>query len=214
MFLSILGFFWKGPVVLFCGLGMSILWGPRKGALSWDDYFMGPLPISNVSNVSNVSIKKRCLDAWQKPFQLSNQAWLSSRPCAPKILPHRTPRHELRELHELHVFLTKIDANEVRQRSAKRCAKLSKSDPLQVGACIVNDRNRIIGVGALGKVAKWVLQNMIFGYFCNEKLISTRGYNGMPSNCPNEDLPWGKKSTSGSEGKFSLESCHSCPSSS
>lgn len=58
MFLSILVFFWKGPVVLFCGLGMSILWGPRKGALSWDDYFMGPLPISNVSNVSNVSIKK------------------------------------------------------------------------------------------------------------------------------------------------------------
>ena len=51
----------------------------------------------------------------------------------------------------------------MRQRSAKRCrAKLSKSDfPLQVGACIVNDRNRIIGVGALGKVSV-----AMFGYFC------------------------------------------------
>mmetsp|Transcript_118345 Transcript_118345/g.166331 ORF Transcript_118345/g.166331 Transcript_118345/m.166331 type:complete len:274 (+) Transcript_118345:31-852(+) len=68
--------------------------GPRKGALSWDDYFMGL------------------------------------------------------------AFLT---------------AMRSKDPSTQVGACIVNDRNRIIGVG----------------------------YNGMPSNCPNEDLPWGKKSTSG-----------------
>jgi len=23
------------------------------------------------------------------------------------------------------------------------------------------------------------------------------GYNGMPSNCPNDELPWGKKSSSG-----------------
>ena len=45
----------------------------------------------------------------------------------------------------------------------------SKDPSTQVGACIVNDRNRIIGVG----------------------------YNGMPSNCPNEELPWGKKSSEG-----------------
>lgn len=68
--------------------------GPRKGALSWDDYFM-------------------CL-----------------------------------------AFLT---------------AMRSKDPSTQVGACIVNARNRIIGVG----------------------------YNGMPSNCPNDELPWGKKSSSG-----------------
>lgn len=68
--------------------------GPRKGALSWDDYFMGL------------------------------------------------------------AFLT---------------AMRSKDPSTQVGACIVNARNRIIGVG----------------------------YNGIPSNCPNDELPWGKKSSSG-----------------
>ncbi|CAJ1388496.1 unnamed protein product [Effrenium voratum] len=68
--------------------------GPRRGALSWDDYFMGL------------------------------------------------------------AFLT---------------AMRSKDPSTQVGACIVNDRNRIIGVG----------------------------YNGMPTNCPNEELPWSKTSSSG-----------------
>ncbi|CAK9049854.1 unnamed protein product [Durusdinium trenchii] len=68
--------------------------GPRKGALSWDDYFMGL------------------------------------------------------------AFLT---------------AMRSKDPSTQVGACIVNGRNRIVGVG----------------------------YNGMPSNCSNDELPWGKKSHEG-----------------
>ncbi len=53
--------FWKGSVDCICcillfvvlyDLDMSMLWGPRKGALSWDDYFMGPLPI--VGNASNI----------------------------------------------------------------------------------------------------------------------------------------------------------------
>mmetsp|Transcript_20803 Transcript_20803/g.39078 ORF Transcript_20803/g.39078 Transcript_20803/m.39078 type:complete len:235 (-) Transcript_20803:86-790(-) len=48
-------------------------------------------------------------------------------------------------------------------------AMRSKDPSTQVGACIVNDRNRIIGVG----------------------------YNGMPSNCSNDDLPWSKKSPEG-----------------
>jgi len=38
--------------------------------------------------------------------------------------------------------------------------------PLQVGACIVNKDNRIVGVG----------------------------YNGMPNGCSDDDLPWGKAS--------------------
>eukprot|EP00931_Biecheleriopsis_adriatica_P090968 TRINITY_DN64879_c0_g1_i1.p1 TRINITY_DN64879_c0_g1~~TRINITY_DN64879_c0_g1_i1.p1 ORF type:complete len:269 (+),score=29.66 TRINITY_DN64879_c0_g1_i1:82-888(+) len=48
-------------------------------------------------------------------------------------------------------------------------AMRSKDPSMQVGACIVNGLNRIIGVG----------------------------YNGMPSGCPNEELPWAKTSPQG-----------------
>lgn len=48
-------------------------------------------------------------------------------------------------------------------------AMRSKDPSTQVGACIVNDRNRIVGVG----------------------------YNGMPSNCPSDQLPWSKVSPEG-----------------
>lgn len=52
-------------------------------------------------------------------------------------------------------------------------AMRSKDPSTQVGACIVNDRNRIIGVG----------------------------YNGFPSNCGNDELPWAKKSLEGEHEK-------------
>ncbi|XP_021360285.1 deoxycytidylate deaminase-like [Mizuhopecten yessoensis] len=46
-------------------------------------------------------------------------------------------------------------------------AQRSKDPVTQVGACIVNKDNRIVGVG----------------------------YNGMPNGCSDDDLPWGKSST-------------------
>ena len=43
-------------------------------------------------------------------------------------------------------------------------AQRSKDPCTQVGACIVNEKNRIVGLG----------------------------YNGMPNRCSDDDLPWGK----------------------
>ena len=45
---------------------------------------------------------------------------------------------------------------------AKLSAMRSKDDTSQVGACIVNDKNRIVGIG----------------------------YNGMPIGCEDDDFPW------------------------
>ncbi len=44
-------------------------------------------------------------------------------------------------------------------------AKRSKDPNTQVGACIVNDENRIVGIG----------------------------YNGFPAGCSDEELPWGRE---------------------
>ncbi|XP_069131197.1 deoxycytidylate deaminase-like isoform X2 [Argopecten irradians] len=55
----------------------------------------------------------------------------------------------------------------------------SKDPVTQVGACIVNKDNRIVGVG----------------------------YNGMPNGCSDDDLPWGKNSNNVLETK-KLYVCH------
>ena len=49
-------------------------------------------------------------------------------------------------------------------------AQRSKDPSTQVGACIVNEENKIVGIG----------------------------YNGFPKNCSDDDLPWSRSSTDGS----------------
>ena len=44
---------------------------------------------------------------------------------------------------------------------------------LQVGACIVNEKNKIVSTG----------------------------YNGMPNGCPDDDMPWGNDPDAGLENK-------------
>lgn len=58
-------------------------------------------------------------------------------------------------------------------------AKRSKDPCSQVGACIVNKENRIVGVG----------------------------YNGMPFGCSDDEYPWNKTSSSQLENKY-LYVCH------
>lgn len=53
-------------------------------------------------------------------------------------------------------------------------AMRSKDPCSQVGACIVDEQKRIVGVG----------------------------YNGMPTGCSDDDLPWGKVSTNRLETKY------------
>lgn len=57
-------------------------------------------------------------------------------------------------------------------------AERSKDPVTQVGACIVNKDDRIVGIG----------------------------YNGMPNNCPDKDMPWGKKGEPLDTKKFYV--CH------
>ena len=49
-------------------------------------------------------------------------------------------------------------------------AKRSKDPSTQVGACIINEENKIVGIG----------------------------YNGFPKNCSDDDLPWSRSSSDGS----------------
>ncbi len=49
-------------------------------------------------------------------------------------------------------------------------AQRSKDPNTQVGACIVNEENKIVGIG----------------------------YNGFPKNCSDDELPWSRSSTDGS----------------
>ncbi|KAG8234818.1 hypothetical protein J437_LFUL015219 [Ladona fulva] len=58
-------------------------------------------------------------------------------------------------------------------------AKRSKDPCTQVGACIVNDDKKIVGVG----------------------------YNGMPLGCSDDEFPWGKKDRFGLNNKY-LYVCH------
>lgn len=53
-------------------------------------------------------------------------------------------------------------------------AKRSKDPCTQVGACIVNDENRIVGIG----------------------------YNGMPQGCSDDEFPWNKEPKSDIEGEL------------
>merc|ERR1719193_1459319 len=58
-------------------------------------------------------------------------------------------------------------------------AQRSKDPSTQVGACIVNNDNKIVGIG----------------------------YNGMPRGCDDRELPWGKHSRNELENKY-LYVCH------
>eukprot|EP00092_Neocalanus_flemingeri_P015415 GFUD01016683.1.p1 GENE.GFUD01016683.1~~GFUD01016683.1.p1 ORF type:complete len:198 (-),score=68.65 GFUD01016683.1:139-732(-) len=58
-------------------------------------------------------------------------------------------------------------------------AMRSKDPATQVGACIVNQDKRIVGIG----------------------------YNGMPRGCPDDSLPWGKASKNELENKY-MYVCH------
>ncbi|XP_014681155.1 PREDICTED: deoxycytidylate deaminase-like [Priapulus caudatus] len=58
-------------------------------------------------------------------------------------------------------------------------AQRSKDPSTQVGACIVNPDNKIVGIG----------------------------YNGMPNGCPDDDLPWGKDSEDWLDRKYPYV-CH------
>jgi hypothetical protein len=53
-------------------------------------------------------------------------------------------------------------------------AKRSKDPSTQVGACVVNQDNRIVGIG----------------------------YNGMPNHCNDDELPWSKTAESKLENKY------------
>ncbi|KAJ0172598.1 hypothetical protein K1T71_011737 [Dendrolimus kikuchii] len=58
-------------------------------------------------------------------------------------------------------------------------AKRSKDPAYQVGACVVNNENKIVGIG----------------------------YNGMPLGCSDDDFPWGKNTPSPLDNKH-LYVCH------
>lgn len=53
-------------------------------------------------------------------------------------------------------------------------SKRSKDPSTQVGACVVNSKNRIVG----------------------------QGYNGMPRGCSDDDFPWSKQSQNPVETKY------------
>ncbi|XP_032522926.2 deoxycytidylate deaminase isoform X1 [Danaus plexippus] len=72
-----------------------------------------------------------------------------------------------------------LDWREYFMATAFLAAKRSKDPSYQVGACIVNKENKIVGVG----------------------------YNGMPIGCSDDEFPWGKNTTSKLDSKF-LYVCH------
>lgn len=67
-----------------------------------------------------------------------------------------------------------IDWDEYFMAIAFLSAKRSKDPCTQVGACIVNDDKRIVGIG----------------------------YNGMPRGCDDNEFPWGKSSPNNLETKY------------
>ncbi|XP_058452282.1 deoxycytidylate deaminase [Malaya genurostris] len=72
-----------------------------------------------------------------------------------------------------------LDWSEYFMATAFLAAKRSKDPNTQVGACIVNSENKIVGVG----------------------------YNGFPIGCNDDDFPWGKESSDPLETKY-LYVCH------
>jgi len=83
------------------------------------------------------------------------------------ISPDGSPREEYLEWSEYFLAVSFL--------SAMR----SKDPATQVGACIVNDDKRIVGIG----------------------------YNGFPRGCPDEKLPWGKTSKNELDTKY-MYVCH------
>ncbi|XP_068623253.1 deoxycytidylate deaminase [Battus philenor] len=72
-----------------------------------------------------------------------------------------------------------IDWTDYFMATAFLAAKRSKDPNYQVGACVVNKENKIVGVG----------------------------YNGMPKGCDDDEFPWGKNTPSPLDSKF-LYVCH------
>ncbi|XP_055639633.1 deoxycytidylate deaminase [Toxorhynchites rutilus septentrionalis] len=72
-----------------------------------------------------------------------------------------------------------LDWNEYFMATAFLAAKRSKDPNTQVGACIVNDEKKIVGIG----------------------------YNGFPIGCSDDEFPWGKKSANSLDAKY-LYVCH------
>ncbi|KAL0829945.1 hypothetical protein ABMA28_003417 [Loxostege sticticalis] len=72
-----------------------------------------------------------------------------------------------------------IDWTEYFMATAFLAAKRSKDPSYQVGACVVNKENKIVGVG----------------------------YNGMPTGCSDEEFPWGKNTSSPLDNKH-MYVCH------
>ncbi|KAJ8720905.1 hypothetical protein PYW08_006370 [Mythimna loreyi] len=72
-----------------------------------------------------------------------------------------------------------IDWQEYFMATAFLAAKRSKDPSYQVGACIVNKDNKIVGIG----------------------------YNGMPIGCSDDEFPWAKKTPSPLDSKY-LYVCH------
>ncbi|KPI98212.1 Deoxycytidylate deaminase [Papilio xuthus] len=72
-----------------------------------------------------------------------------------------------------------IDWQEYFMATAFLAAKRSKDPSFQVGACVVNRDNKIVGIG----------------------------YNGMPIGCDDDEFPWGKNTPSPLDSKY-LYVCH------
>ncbi|CAH2055718.1 unnamed protein product, partial [Iphiclides podalirius] len=70
-----------------------------------------------------------------------------------------------------------IDWKEYFMATAFLAAKRSKDPCYQVGACVVNKENKIVGIG----------------------------YNGMPTGCSDDEFPWGKNTPSPLDSKFLYE---------
>lgn len=100
--------------------------------------------------------------------------------------------NELKELEKLsNVHITTDDKKKSSKRSdfleweeyfmgiAFLAARRSKDPATQVGACIVNNENKIVGIG----------------------------YNGFPIGCNDDEFPWSKESTNELENKY-MYVCH------
>lgn len=70
-------------------------------------------------------------------------------------------------------------------------AQRSKDPITQVGACIVNPDKRIVGIGSVSILLKPPLTIL---FFCTR-------YNGFPTGCDDDALPWGKNILNNSECK-------------
>ncbi|XP_011873102.1 PREDICTED: uncharacterized protein LOC105564928 [Vollenhovia emeryi] len=116
--------------------------------------------------------KKRRLSSspWSSP-------WSSLRTEPPE--PHREERHIKHEQWDISKRTSYIDWDEYFMAIAFLSAKRSKDPNTQVGACIVNDDKRIVGIG----------------------------YNGMPMGCSDDEFPWQRGEHNSLNAKY-LYVCH------